>query len=166
MAEVQDTRGRRVNRLRYSARALAVIWAALWMLMLLWTVYVESTHSDHYWPGHTLDEWIATLTVGSWLALAVWVLIPWVSIAVAWRREDIGAIMVVLAGLLSTPYGWPILLAAVPGWPHPADIGSFTMLPVGCASIYVTPWSALIAGILFLSSWWKSRRPAPPQPTE
>jgi hypothetical protein len=150
MTEAQDTSDRRVMWLRRIGRVLALIWAALWMLMLLWTVYWQS----ELYPS--FGQWIATFSVGSWLTLAVWVLIPWVSIAVTWRREALGGVMLVLAGLLSSLRGWPILLAALPG--YRIHIGwTLPMIPVALASALVAPWLASAAGILFLASWWKSR---------
>lgn len=130
--------------MRYIARALALIWAGVW------TFNVAATT----WLIESGPLWTRTFTVGSWLTIAGLVLIPWVSAAVAWRW-GIGGVVLALVGVLTSMRGWDMLFTAV----HFRDYGDMVdaMVFLPCLGLsYVAPLVALLAGALFLASWWRS----------
>jgi hypothetical protein len=138
MAEAKDARDRRAKWLRYTARALAFFWA------LSCTVAIVS-----FWVYMFLGYlYFLVVLLGCWIPLLGLAL--WGTAAIAWRRERIGGVLLVLhASLVST---W----AAHNLRREFGDMGMLLVVVVGALP-------ALVAGDLFLVAWWKSRTPTPCQ---
>lgn len=185
MTGVQDTNDQKVKRMRRTARALALTWASLASVVLVvlivrWlTGYkVQDALSRDGFLLVMRHEIYAVVAFSTLLALSTF---TWVSIAVAWRRERIGAIMLrlqsfVTIGIAVVATAAMILFlvssVATPSCMNSPECVSMTALVVvlgvvgvGIAAgmMALPPW-ALAA--LFLASWRRSRTPVPPQTTE
>ena len=168
MTEAQDTTDRATKRLRRAARILMLIWASWSTFSLVGLVCFM-----HALPG-LCSEWGKSSTplsqvmpFGSgYLVLACLALIPWVSAAVAWRRDRTGGFVLFIVGVVQCLVYPPAVWALDPCTPHIRF--SYTQNPATDSLILTRPAALLasLAGILFLASWWKSRSPAPPQATE
>jgi hypothetical protein len=148
MTEVQDTTDRRVKWMRYSARALALLWAAWCSLSVAYSsALLAGFFQCIDCPSHEQGPvWGTGLLVPTaCLALPIWA-----SAAIGWRWERIAGVVLVLEGLVSITCLWMI----------PAR---WVLLTV---AIGATPLPALAAGILFLASWWTSRSPSVVASTE
>jgi hypothetical protein len=158
MTEVQDTTDRKAKWVRDIALAIALIWASVWTFNTAATALIAATPSR---PA----EWIARFTLGGWLTIAVLLVVPWASVAVARTRAVIGGIMLVPAGLLSSQYGWLMFIGALPHTPAMDPGNQMPFLPCILLSL-ATPVPAMVAGCLFLISWWRSRTQGSPQNSE
>jgi hypothetical protein len=138
MTEVQDAKERRVKWLRYAARILGVLWA-LFYTLVGWSWY------SMYW----YDYFRFTMA----LIFLVVAFVAWVSIAIAWRWEGIGGVLLLVEGLL---------ISLLSLWPLTHEPGALVALAV-LVALAMPP---LIIGILFLVSWRKSRTPARPKATQ
>ena len=134
--------------MRSIARALAALWAGWWTLCVAYfsAGLVGVFHCFDCAPHEQAPVWgTGSLVMAACLALPVWA-----SAAVAWRWQRIGGIVLVLEGLL-------ISIPAVRMYP----LRSVLLTVAMCAM----PLPPLVAGTLFLASWWRSRTPTPPQGT-
>ena len=163
----QDTTGRRVKWLRYSARALAVTWALSVTLCWLYGVTLPSLACSH-----DVGEIDPASGLPAWLAAATVVLVPWVAAVIPWRWPRAGAVVVLFLSVL-VPIAHcytPVQVWAYPTWfTHDGTFpgtciwaSMFVWLP--CLLLTVPP--GLLAALLLLATWWKSRTPVPPQAAE
>lgn len=140
MTEVQHTTDRKLKWMRRAARIMAVIWAGGWTLLIA------------FWGYVFVAFYSTSLAIVAQYYFPV-VLIGWVSAAIAWRREAIGGVVLVAEGLLgSTLVAWLELQRSLRlGRPMRGDVlllfGHWALPP-------------LVAGILFLVSWRRSRTSA------
>ena len=115
---------------------------AQWMR---WTALAVSSLAAAFWLLILIDILLCDLFVGcvsvTWdIALLLFMVIASIaSVAIAWRWENIGGPVLIFWGLAFTA------IAYVTSRPHQA----FSMLVTG------VPF--LIAGLLFLASWWSRR---------
>jgi len=87
------------------------------------------------------------------LAVLLASLILLLSVAVAWQWEIIGAAMLVLEGLLILPLVCRVII--VGHFPVPYHFPYTVMFPLLLLTVALSP---LIAGLLFLTSWYGSRQ--------
>ena len=117
------------RRMRYIARALALIWALHWTFVgLACSVGRSRLFDETRSPAEIFLDQFALPS-----------LVFLVSAAIAWRWEAIGGVALVLAGLVS--------FIAFP--PDPEILSRSLCL------LHLPP---VVAGSLFLASWWLSRR--------
>ena len=141
MTEAQDTTGRRVKWMRYSARSLAVIWAGWWSLVVAWfSAGMWGVFACFDCPGYQQVPVWGTWSLGTAACLALPI---WASAAIAWRWQRIAGVVLVLEGLL-------LSIPALRTCPLPS-----VLLTIGMCAMPLPP---LVAGILFLAVWWRSRR--------
>ncbi|HEM61857.1 MAG TPA: pentapeptide repeat-containing protein [Chloroflexi bacterium] len=131
------------------ALILALIWASVWTFNVAATALVASEFR--------FVESVAGFTVGGWITIAMLLVVPWASVAVGFRWQAIGGIMLVLAGLLSGPHGWAMLFGALPQTPQMEPGNQLPFLPCILLSL-ATPIPAVAAGCLFLISSWAAGR--------
>jgi len=81
------------------------------------------------------------------------VLIAWATVAVAWRWGS-GAVVLAVVGLVTSRWGLGLLLLALP---RREPVGADMLWLMGSLMLF---WAsavvALLAGALFLASWWRS----------
>lgn len=173
MTEVEDATDRRVKGMRRLARVLALIWASGWTFTIVGAAAAGYQFGAGY-PPQSFAEWIASFSIGSWLTMAVSVLIPWVIAGVAWRWEAVGGVALIVVAVLD--WYWlgsivDMLLQRVPGSPAlgPSMGGqlgwALVCLPFALSCL-ATAFPALGAGVLFLLSWRRSRAPEGPEDTK
>jgi ribosomal protein L40E len=148
------------QRMRRIARILALTRAGWWTLFIIALVFwlymctaYGATIAARDRPSLTK---MTPLGSGFCGVLPVLLLIPWVTTAIAWRREGVGGVVLVLEGLLAF-FVLPIVFAPPHGlfgfepgaWPEPGYASLPCTLPIALPS--------LLIGILFLTSWWRSR---------
>ena len=133
MAEVKRLDRRTTRWIRYSARAITLVWATCW-ISLLGIVG------------------LGALTIFP-LALLLASLILLLSVSVAWRWEIIGAVVLVLEGLLIMPLVCRVI--TVGHFPVPNHFPYTVMFPLLLLTMALSP---LIAGFLFLISWYGSKQ--------
>lgn len=114
--------------MRWIARGISTLAAGFWLLILLDILACDA------FVGFICVNWEMALLLG----LATFSLL---SVIIAWRRESIGGLVMVL---------WGLIFAA---------IAYLTSRPQQAISILVSGVPFLIAGSLFLASWWL-RQPA------
>jgi hypothetical protein len=163
MTEAQATTDRMVKWLRYSARALAVTWALSVTLCWLFGVTLPSTLC-----AYDLGATDTAFRLPAWLTAVTVVLVPWIAAAIPWRRERAGAVVVLFLSVLV-----PIAHLYLSEWVYPTwGVGPWsstclwTYYPLWFVSIIPTVLPGLLAGMLFLISWRRSRTLAPPEATE
>ena len=147
MTEVQDATQRKARRMHNIGRALAVAWAAYWTL---WSGLLT---------GPSPSEW-SYFGLGNWLTLAALVLPSWISVAIAWQWQRVGAVLLLLGGfVLPTAlfYG-PIYGALVP-----SEVRDGRGLVLLIASPLLLPMFvlAVLAGSLLLLGWRKETTSRP-----
>lgn len=139
IAGVGKTTDRATKWMRYIARALTVIWAGFWTFFLV--------------SGTLLDPLSGAMTTGRWEealpALLKIVLLFVVPAAIPWLWEAVGGIVCVVAGFVLPIY----VVLPLPDAPLSQIIGTSLLFGL----------PPLVAGILFLASWWRSRRAGSPQ---
>lgn len=128
-----DSRRRWLRRI---GLIVGLVWASLW------TIFVgASVFSEGFGP-------ITPEAIGASVILSLGVLTLWLGLVIAWKRELIGGILLIAAGLLVLT-GYPIVAAG-------------RIEPVGILLIVLTMGlPPLVAGLLFLLSWkeeWRSSR--------
>ena len=110
-----------------------------------WIARIISSLAAAFWLFILIDILLCDLVVGcisvTWdMALLLFLVVASItSVAIAWRWENIGGPVLIFWGLIFTA------IAYVTSRPHQA----FSMLVTG------VPF--LIAGLLFLASWWSRR---------
>jgi len=115
---------------------------ALW---IRWSALTISSLTAAFWLLILIDILLCDLVVGcvsvTWdMGLLLFLVIASIaSVAIAWRRENIGGPVLIIWGLAFAT------IAYVTSRPHQA----FSMLVTG------VPF--LIAGLLFMASWWSAR---------
>lgn len=168
MTEAEDTTDRRVKWMRRITRTLMLVWASWSTFSLVGLVCFM-----HALPGLCAERGASStplsqlMPFGSgYLVLACLALIPWVSAAVAWRRDRTGGFVLFMVGVVQCLVYPPAVWALDPCTPHIRF--SYTQNPAIDSLILTRPAALLawLAGILFLASWWKSRTPKPPQDTQ
>lgn len=126
-------KGNRRRWLRRIGLIIGLVWAGLW------TVFVAASALSEGFGPVTGEAIVASsvLTLG--------VLILWLSIIIAWKRELVGGILLVTAGLL-----------VVIGYP----LGATSRIdPVGIVLVVVIMGlPPVFAGLLFILSWREERR--------
>jgi len=148
MTEAQDTTGRRVKWMRYTAWAFGLLWAVWWSLVVAWfsAGFLGVLHCFDCHPHQQVPVWgTASLATAACLALPIWA-----SAAIAWRWQRVAGVVLVLEGLL-------------------LSIPALSMAPLRSVLLSIAlramPLPPLVAGILFLASWWKSRASEGPEDT-
>jgi hypothetical protein len=111
---------------RWIARGISTLAAAFWLLILLDILACDAL------VGFICVNWELAL-------LVVLVAASVLSVAIAWRREGIGGLIMFLWGIVFTTF------AAI-------DSGSYK-----ASSMLMSGVPFLIAGLLFLASWWSHR---------
>lgn len=129
MTTINDLHWREAQAMRWVARVISFLAAATWLLIMLDILLCEIV------VGCITVIWETGLLV----LLAV---ISVSSTAFAWRREDVGGLVMTVWGLIFT------VIAYVTS--HPYEI----------VSILMTGVPFMLAGGLFLASWW-SRKTIP-----
>jgi hypothetical protein len=140
MTEVQNTTDRRAKRMCRIARILAVIWVGYSTFSLVLVVL------EHEVARFSLMDWLTTATLAS---------TPWLAVAIAWRWERIGAMVLLFASWL-LPRGliwWSSgLLPRIP----PTSLYLLYDRALVLSPI-VLPLAGLLASIVLLASSWSSR---------
>ncbi len=116
--------------MRYAARALALIWAALWTIFAL----LSGAEPGSGLKGILMNAPNALPELGFL-----------VCVAMAWRWEAIGAVALLVEALLI----FVVYLVVTSGAPIPRSALSSVLLALGLPP--------LAAGLLFLAAWRKSR---------
>ena len=134
MTDVRQTTDWATKWMRFSAWTLTLIWAGFWTPVLVAKIFF-----DPPLPARLVEEDPRALLIQVFLFLGLWV-----STVLPWRWEAVGGVVLVLESLVLI--NW--LVVEVPN-------AITKNMPVVLL--------ALMAGILFLASWWKSRRSGTPQ---
>jgi hypothetical protein len=112
---------------RWSARAISTLAALFWLLILLDIIACDVL------VGFVCLNWEMAFLTGIVVASLL-------SVIIAWRREGIGGLVMILWGVIFTA------------------IAYLTSRPQQVLSMLVSGVPFLISGLLFLTSWWLSRR--------
>lgn len=116
--------------MRFMAWALTLMWASFWTPLLVARIFLDLLFS-----ARPIQEDPKALLIQAFLFLSLWV-----STVLPWRWEAIGGVVLALESL-----------------------AFFIWLPVEVPNAIAKTMPVLLfglaAGILFLASWWKSRRP-------
>jgi hypothetical protein len=112
---------------RWSARAISTLSALFWLLILLDIIACDVL------VGFVCLNWEMAILAGLAAASLLCVII-------AWRRERIGGVVMILWGLMFTAFAY------------------LTSRPQQALSMLVSGVPFLISGLLFLTSWWLSCR--------
>ncbi|MBA7477734.1 hypothetical protein ES707_13148 [subsurface metagenome] len=119
--------------LRRVGLIIGLVWA------VLWTIFLGASALSHGFGPITSEALVASVV------LASGVLILWLSIVIAWKRELVGGILLIVAGLLVI-IGYPVGAAG-------------RIDPVGIVLVVVIMGlPPVVAGLLFLLSWREERR--------
>lgn len=140
LAGVRDTTDRKVKRLRSAARALAFFWALSCTVAI---VYI--------WVDMFLAYPDPFVLFGGAFWIAALCLVLWGTVAMAWRLERNGGVLLVLDAFF--------VLAWAP-YNLGREFGAMLLVVV------VGALPALAAGILFLVTWWISRNQEGPETSE
>ena len=135
MTGVGRTTGWATKLMRYIARAVALIWAGLWSFFAVGQLFDPVAPTSI--PPRTSEDLIDLLIVASV------VLFFGGGAAIPWRWERAGGVLLVLEGLLVA------IATLVQYRDYPEAI--VLVLPI----VALPP---VMAGSLFLASWWRSRR--------
>jgi hypothetical protein len=111
---------------RWVARTISTLAAAFWLLILLDILACDAL------VGFVCLNWEMAILAGLVAASVL-------SVVIAWRREGIGGLVMILWGLAFS------IIACV------------TSHPQQTLSMLVTGVPFLIAGLLFLASWWSRK---------
>lgn len=114
---------------RWTARAISTLAAAFWLLILLDILACDVL------VGFICLNWEMALLAGMVVASVI-------SVIIAWRREGVGGLVMIL---------WGLIFCA---------IAYITSRPQQVFSMLVSGVPFLIAGLLFLTSWWSRRSAA------
>lgn len=144
MTGAQEATDRSAKWLRRMARVLAVIWAGYWT----------------FWLAPPTAEFLGLeeYTLPYYLTIAILALPFWVAAAIAWRRESVGGVALLVATFLLP---W-LVTASLPSY-HYWSLGFMVIWVLLSLPIFVL---GCFAGSLFLVSWRRSRTPATPEATE
>lgn len=126
--------------MRYIARFLLLIWASWWTLFILGLVFFPYTAPPI--PPSTPEDLIFLVV------LALIVLAMWASVAISWRWENVGGIVLLVEGLLA--FGTITVISA----------GDLVLIALGTVTIALPP---VVAGFLLVASWEASTRSGPGQ---
>ena len=164
MTEARDTAERNVKALRYIAGALALTWAISVTFCWLYGFMVPSAFC-----GASFGETDPAYGLPGWLTAATVVLAPWIAAATPWRWPRAGAVVVLLLCVLVPIAHLYLDVWAYPTWSVEAPItwtcvGNELVLWFLCIVLTVLP--GLLAALLLLATWWKSRALAPAKATE
>ncbi len=119
--------------LRRVGLIIGLVWA------VLWTMFLGASALSQGFGPITNEALVASVV------LASGVLILWLSIVIAWKRELVGGILLIVAGLLVI-IGYPVGAAG-------------RIDPVGIVLVVVIMGlPPVVAGLLFLLSWREERR--------
>ena len=119
--------------LRRVGLIVGLVWA------VLWTMFLGASALSQGFGPITNEALVASVV------LASGVLILWLSIVIAWKRELVGGILLIVAGLLVI-IGYPVGAAG-------------RIDPVGIVLVVVIMGlPPVVAGLLFLLSWREERR--------
>lgn len=148
---------------RDAARIVAALWAGCGIVIVVAVASLSVLllqnlcGADH--DDCSLSEVIASLPLELWFIVASLILVPWLSAAIPWAWQGAGGVLLVMEGLLPLlPGVWMAARIALRSLERDAvETGSmqtagFTLLG-GC--ILGAP--PVLAGSLFLASWWGSR---------
>ena len=137
MASENHVASRKVSRMRFAARFLALLWAGWWIFFGMASGFGEEI--IRLLKAHALLQNLSGLHVGPVLLHAAWPgLVFLLSVVVAWRWETIGGALLVFEGLL--------VLVAYPLMTYRH------MLPVTILFVVLTmALPPLVAGALFLA---------------
>jgi hypothetical protein len=163
MTAAQKAKERGAKWLRYGARALAVCWALGVTFCWLFGFVVPSAFC-----GASFGETDPAYPLLGWLTAATVVLAPWIAAAIPWRWQRAGAVVVLFLCVLVPVAHLNLNVWAYPTWTVDPPM-SWT-----CSSNYLVLWfvcmiptvlPGLLAALLLLASWWKSRTPKGPEDT-
>ncbi len=119
--------------LRRVGLIIGLVWA------VLWTMFLGASALSQGFGPITNEALVASVV------LASGVLILWLSIVIAWKRELVGGILLIVAGLLVI-IGYPVGAAG-------------RIDPLGIVLVVVIMGlPPVVAGLLFLLSWREERR--------
>ena len=119
--------------LRRVSLIIGLVWA------VLWTMFLGASALSQGFGPITNEALVASVV------LASGVLILWLSIVIAWKRELVGGILLTVAGLLVI-IGYPVGAAG-------------RIDPVGIVLVVVIMGlPPVFAGLLFILSWREERR--------
>lgn len=127
--------------MRYVSRFLLLVWASWWTLFIL-SLVVFQPYAAPPIPPRTPEDLILLVI------LALIVLALWDSVAISWRWEGVGGIVLLVEGLVA--FGTITVISA----------GDLVLIALGTLTIALPP---VVAGFLLLASWEASRRSGPRQ---
>ena len=134
MTSVRHTTGQGTKWMRFMAWALTLMWASFWTPLLVARIF-----SDLLLSARPIQEDPRALLIQAFLFLSLWV-----STVLPWRWEAIGGVVLALESL-----------------------AFFIWLPVEVPNAIAKTMPVLLlgltAGILFLASWWISRKAESPE---
>lgn len=144
MTGVRCTTGWATRLMRYIARALALIWAGWWAVFVFLFIFYLTGHVVTAGPPRQLGVEFCLMFL---LILAPFILVPWASVAIPWRWEAVGGVVLVAEGLFLF-----IVISLI--------------FELDLVTVTTTAFPPLVAGVLFLAGWWLSKPSRPVTPGE
>ena len=141
MADDNNAGDRTTKRLRRIARIWGAVLAALMLLVLIGYLGNWVTTGDV--DPHAVADYPAIENMPPLFSL-----LSVLGLAIAWRREGLGAAVALVFSLATLP----VLLVH---WPITRDFPRYLVAPYGVWLVIAIP------GALFLTCWWQSRGSAP-----